>query len=311
MNKVRTLTLCLTAALALAAFGGASAAYAKEKLPAWGKCEASATHEGQYGDPNCVVPAKKVFGIYNGGYEWNPLVEGEGGRDGAYLKFGFFSEVEQKTPVSIELASGYTITCGEGLLHQTEIPLSDATSARAPKFRFGDCVNSEGHYCVTAGAAYEGEIDDETEFEKGLAKEPGSWTGKPTFISGKKGASPAVGMVYRAEEPRGRMWQQIVCEGEAVHAFVIGGKNRGEQLTTQITPVNTMTESYTATLTQSGGVQGPAALEGHATKPPEAFVNGERWEPVGIEATMVFPKSEVEPPNPFPPDEEVELKATP
>ena len=50
MNKVRTLTLCFTAALAFAAFGGASAAYAKEKLPAWGKCEQSATHEGKYSD---------------------------------------------------------------------------------------------------------------------------------------------------------------------------------------------------------------------------------------------------------------------
>ena len=85
MNKVRTLTLCLTAALALAAFGGASAAYAKEKLPAWGVCAPAATHEGHYGDPDCIVPAKPVFGKYIGGYEWHPLVEAEGGGLGAKL----------------------------------------------------------------------------------------------------------------------------------------------------------------------------------------------------------------------------------
>ncbi len=309
MNKVRTLTLCFTAALAFAAFGGASAAYAKEKLPAWGKCEPSATHEGHYGDPNCVVPAKKVFGTYNGGYEWTPLVEATGGNDGAYLKFSRFSSVEQ-APVSIELANGYSITCGEGLLHETELLLRDATSTTAPEFVYGGCVNSEGGLCTTTGAANEAEIDNNIAFFKGENKEPGSWTGKPTFISGKKSSTPAVGIVYGAEEARGRMWQQIACEGEAVHAFVIGGLNKKEQLTAEIKPVNTMTEAYTTTLTQKAGVQGPETLEGRATKPLEALVNGQTWETVGIEATMVFPETIVESPNPYPP-EEVELKATP
>ncbi len=308
MNKVRTLTLCFTAALAFAAFGGAPAAYAKEKLPAWGKCEAAATHEGHYGDPNCVVPAKKVFGTYNGGYEWAPLVEPENGHAGADLEFTRYSEVEQ-TPVSFELASGYTITCGEGLLHETELPLGDATSTTAPLWNYGDCINSEGHECTTAGAATSAEIDDENAFFKGYDHEPGSWTGKPQFISGKRGPTPAVGEVYQIEK-ESAFFGQIVCEGEAVHAFTIGGEKRGEQLTTQITPVNTMTEEYTATLSQKAGVQGPETLEGHPTKPLYAEVNGNARETVGIEATMVFPEVDIESPNSKHPSE-VELKATP
>ncbi len=279
------------------------------KLPEWGECVASETHEGRFGDSNCTEPVGKVFGKYNGGYEWYPLVEAESGNHGANLVFTGFSEVEQ-APVSIELASGYKITCGEGLAHETALPLRDATSTTAPDFVYEDCVNSEGGHCTTTGAANEAEIDNNIAYDAGQEKEPGSWIGKPQFISAKKGATPAVGMVYKAEEKRGRMWQQIACEGEAVHAFVIGGEKGGEELTTQITPVNTMTESYTATLSQKAGVQGPETLEGHATKPPQALVNGERWEAVGIEATMVLPQTLVERPNHFPP-EEVELKATP
>ena len=298
--------ICLVAMIAAVA---AMAGSASAKLPEWGKCEVSATHEGKYADAGCTQPVKKVYGKYTGGYEWTPLVEATSGNDGARLDFSGFSSVEQ-VPVSIELASGYSITCGEGLLHETALPLRDATLTTAPDFVYGRCVNSEGDHCTTTGAANEAEIDDNIAYNDGQEKEPGSWTGKPTFIEGKHGSTPAVGMVYKTEESRGRFFQQIACEGEAVHAFIIGSDKHGEELTTEIKPVNTMTEEYTAILKQSGGVQLPEALEGHRTKPLEALVNGERWETVGIEATMLFPQSLVEPPNTFPP-EEIELKATP
>ena len=54
----------------------------------------------------------------------------------------------------------------------------------------------------------------------------------------------------------------------------------------------------------------PKRLKVTQTKPLEAFVNGERWETVGFEATMVFPEVAIESPNSNPP-KEVELKATP
>ena len=302
--------VCLVATVAVVAgVAGSASAKSPTKLPEWGKCEASATHEGKYADAGCTQPVKKVYKKYTGGYEWTPLVEATSGNAGVKLQFTRRSSVEQ-APVSIELANGYTITCGEGLLHETELLLDDATLTTAPFFVYGGCVNSEGGVCTTAAAATAGEINDEKAFFKGLRKEPGSWKGKATFIEGKRGSSPTAGIVYKTEESRGRFFQQIVCEGEAVHAFIIGGDKRGEELTTEIKPVNTMTEEYTAILRQSGGVQLPAALEAHPTKPLEALVNGERWETVGIEATMVFPETVVERPNPFPP-EEVELKATP
>ncbi len=311
MIKVRTLTLCLTAALAFAAFGGVSAAYAKEKLPAWGECVPVETHEGHYGDPNCIVPAKKVFGTYNGGYEWQPLVKGESGNVGADLP----NSSEEPEPATITFADGYQITCDGEFETERSLPLLEARLTTAPWFVFAGCVDTEGGECRTTGAAGFGEIDTEKPFFDGARKEPGGWVGQPEFISGKKGPSPAVGIVYRAEEERGRMFQQVVCEGEAVHAFVIGGLNKKEQLTAQIKPVNTMAEEFTVTLSQSNGVQGPETLEGRATKPLEALVNGETWETVGIEIAETLPGGRfgvvnIERPNDVHTGE-VELKATP
>ncbi len=307
MSKVRTLTLCLTAALAFAAFGGASAAYAKEKLPAWGTCDSVETHEGHYGDPNCVVPAKKVFGNYNGGYEWYPLVEGEGGGVGAELGRGGL----EQSPVTIAFHDAYQITCSGGLSEETlGFPLWSARATTAPDFAFAGCFDSEGGSCFSAGAGDENEIENEPEYRKGKRDEPGSWVGEPKFISGKTGPNPAVGEVYKTEEKRGVFYEQIVCEG-TVHAFTIGGETKGEELTAQITPVNAMTSEITATLSQSGGVQGPAALEGRATKPLYAEVNGSTRETIGIEGALIFTEIPIlHQPNHSSP-RELELKATP
>ncbi len=75
--------ICLVAMIAVVA---AMAGSASAKLPEWGKCEASATHEGKYADAGCTQPVKKVYGKYTGGYEWTPLVEATSGNDGANLQ---------------------------------------------------------------------------------------------------------------------------------------------------------------------------------------------------------------------------------
>ena len=281
-------------------------ASASAKLPEWGKCETSPTHEGKYADSGCIEPVKKVYGKYTGGYEWTPLVEATNGNDGAKL---LYRRGIEQSPVSFTLASGYQITCSNGLRAQTRFPLREARLTEAPDLIFTGCANSEGGVCLSAGFE-EGEINEEFAYERGRDHEPGSWTGKPEFIEGKHGATPTVGIVYKTEEPRGRFFEEIACEGEAVHAFVIGGEKRGEELTTEIKPVNTMTHEYTAAMAQSNGIQLPAALEGRATKPLEALVNGVQWETVGIEATMLFNETESEPPNSTT-NEELELKATP
>ena len=300
---MRMLGACtIVAAVVIAAM----VASASAKLPEWGKCEASPTHEGKYADSGCIEPVKKVYGKYTGGYEWTSLVEATEYGNGAELLYG--RGIEQ-SPVSFTLASGYQITCSNGLRGETALPLREERLATAPDLIFTGCANSEGGSCLSAGFE-EGKISEEFAYEKGNRREPGSWTGEPEFIEGKRGATPTVGIVYKTEEPRGRFFEEIACEGEAVHAFVIGGEKRGEELTTEIKPVNTMTDDYTAVMAQSNSVQLPAALEGHPTKPLEAFVNGQRWETVGIQATMVFPELDVELPNPRG-LHEVELKATP
>ena len=212
-------------------------------------------------------------------------------------------------PASITFADGNQITCDSPAEKYRAFPLREARLATAPLFAFGGCVDSEGGiYCEPLDRRKERSTPNTN--TTGREREPGGWLGQPEFISGKKGSSPAVGMVYTAEEKRGRMFGQITCEGEAVHAFVIGGENKKEQLTAEIKPVNTMASEYTATLTQKAGVQSPETLEGHPTKPLEALVNGQHWETVGIEATQRYTEVDVELPNHRPPFE-VELKATP
>lgn len=58
------------------AAAGASAA----KLPEFGACEAVPSHEGKYADANCMLPVKKVYGKYTGGYEWYTWEQALGGR---------------------------------------------------------------------------------------------------------------------------------------------------------------------------------------------------------------------------------------
>ena len=58
-------------------------------------------------------------------------------------------------------------------------------------------------------------------------------------------------------------------------------------------------------------MQGPETLEGRATKPLEALVNGQTGKPSASKARSVFNRVIVEPPNHETSPEKVELKATP
>ncbi len=315
MKHVRTPTLCVTAAVAAVAFAsfGASAAWAKEKLPAWGQCEPAPTHEGLYGDPNCVEPVKKVFGKTNGSYEWYPIAsEGHSGLQ--------YQEDDGPQPVNeatITLASGKQIEC-EGLAPETEVVLNGAHVIKAaPYFELKGCAPggttfTEETRCDSTDAANFGGIGSNDEYYRFIEGEPGDWTGTMSFIKGKDTPEPEVGIVYKTENPGERFLQQIVCEdnGESLE-LLVGGHKKGEQLTMGITPVNTMTREYTATFKQTAGVQGPAELEGHATKPLQAQVNAGAWETIGFEATMLFPNSRGKYGNAYNGGGPIELKATP
>ena len=315
MNKVRTLTLCLIAAFAITAIAAATAS--AEKLPAWGKCEVAENHEGHYGDAGCTEKVGKVFGKYNGGYEWFPLQTLGAGEEATELEYtGDESPLQQ--PVSqttLTLASGQSITCG-AVARESYILLSGPhVTIQAPRLHFLNCVDDQGGAeCHTTDAGNGGEITTKTAWRAGIEHEPGSWTGTMSFISGKRTSAPEVGLVYETEQSRGRFLQELVCEGETEPlTIVIGGYKPHEQITLPISPVNEMSSSFTAELRQSGSVQLPASLEGHATRALEATVNGGTPETIGIETTMLFPEMYVSFENRRAEEVEktLELKATP
>ncbi len=314
MKHLRTLTLSLTAAVAVLAFAafGASAAWAKEKLPAWGQCEPAPTHEGLYGDPNCVEPVKKVFGKTNGSYEWHPLSEEE--KHGSKLNYREDNGPQPAGEATITLASGKKVTC-EGLVPETQVVLNGAhVTKAAPYFEFGGChtgatFSNETRCYSTDDIAFAG-IGSGDEWRRLFEEETGEWTGTMSFIKGKDTPEPEVGIVYKTENPGERFLQQINCQEGLT--LLVGGHKKGEQLTMGITPVNTMTRVYTATFRQAGGVQGPASLESHATKPLQAQINAGAWETIGFEATMLFPEATTEFDSAYNYlREELELKATP
>jgi hypothetical protein len=324
VRYVRMVGLCLAAGVVLAA---CAATVASARLPEWGKCEATESGTGgKYADAGCTEPVRKVYKSYPGGYEWYPLAETSKLRYGEdsklkYTNAAFNSGIQQ--PVSettITFADGQKISCG-ALQSETVIVLTGArTTTIAPDLTFGGCRDDSSHgECHTLDARYPEEITASTSaWENGLEKSRGepeygpSWNGTMTYIEGKQTSHPVVGIVYKTQEKHQPFLQQLVCEESEIHGVKIGGHKIGEELTLSISPLNTMSPSFTAGLRQSEGRQLPSALEGHSTKPVEALVDAERWETVGFETTMLFPTElYVGPVNHNHQREELELKATP
>jgi hypothetical protein len=309
VKYVRMMGVCAVSVIALVAV---TSSVAWAKLPEWGKCEATATGTGgKYGDAACIVPVRKVYHNYPGGYEWAPL-QGEEPTELEYtneaLKKGVLQPVSE---TSVTLAGGQKIACGP-LIPETQIRFNGFhATGEAPLLAFQGCKDEQGKECHTTDGAFPGEIDTTTAWEHGKEHEEGSWTGTTTFVEGKGTSDPVVGIVYKTSGKRERFLQQLVCEESEIHAISVGGHKSGEELVVGITPVNRMSPSFTAGLRQSEGRQLPTALEGHATKPIEALVNAERWETIGVETTMLFPDMYIGHENPNFERHELELRATP
>ncbi len=316
--------LCLVASVVLVV---SSAAAASARLPEWGKCEATESGTGgKYADAACTQPVKKVYKSYPGGYEWYPLIEASKlsyGQDSTlrYTSNAFESGILQPVKeMTITFHDGQRISC-EGLRSETVIVLTGAhTTTIAPRLAFRGCVEeSSGGECGTLDRRSPGEITVSTAaWRNGVEKAEGeteygpSWNGTMTYIEGKRTSDPVVGIVYKTQEKHQTFLQQLVCEESEIRGAVVGGHRNGEELTLSISPVNTMSPSFTAGMRQSEGTQLPAAFEGRPAKPVEALVNAERWETVGFETTMLFPTElYVGPINHNSEREELELKATP
>ncbi len=207
---------------------------------------------------------------------------------------------------TITLADGYTITC-QPLNTQTEIRITGAhTTAEAPHWAFRECrptAPEEGRECNTTDAEDQAEIVDNTAWEHGYLKDGPTWKGAMTIVEGKSSPSPVVGLVYKTENPGEQFVQQLSCEGSSGVSMVIGGEKANEAIATTITPINTVSESHTATL-------GPLAHKVKGTEPLEVLANN-KWEPITITATMLFPESDPGSGDYNPRDERLELKATP
>jgi hypothetical protein len=294
VRHVRMLGVCSAAAVVLSMVG---TSVATAKLPEWGKCEQTEGHAGgKYADAGCTVPVKKVHGQYPGGYEWHTLENGDE-RHGEESAMLFRRNYSQPIPaVTITLGGGLTITCQEGRNEHFEAGEDDfylggtgGHTVGTPYIEFQKCADNQPgteteKLCHTTDGGNGGEIVDETAYSDWLEKEPGAWPGSMAFIEGKDTFEPKVGLVWKTEEPRKDFFQEIACING--YTILTGGGTGKEALMAQIEPLNEMSASFTTHLS-------PRLSAVRGTRSVEAKVNLGEWEPIGIEATMVF--TEVEP----------------
>jgi hypothetical protein len=310
MQHARTLGLCLMAMFVFTALA-ASTASARSPLPEWGKCEAvEPGQEGRYANAGCTVPVKKVNHAYPGGYEWYSLDNGESRADESLLAYS--RHYAQPTPtVTITVGNELKITCrqgnedAEGAQDEFYLGGSGGRAVGTPYLEFKTCSDNqpgEQKQCHTTDASEDGQIGNETAFIDWYEKEPGAWLGSMAFLEGKNTFAPKVALEWKTEEPREHFFQQLVCIND--YTISIGGGARKEALAAEVTPVNQMSPSFTTKLS-------PTLPTVKGTRPLEAKVNvNETWEPITIEATMVF--TEVYPAygNVNNDKQELELKAT-
>ena len=98
--------------------------------------------------------------------------------------------------------------------------------------------------------------------------------------------STDVGYVWKTNPAKEQFLASLQCESGPVLSAIVGGDPAAENeaLVSKIEPVNAMSESHTM-------IFGPPAHTLKDVKPVQARVNN-KWEPVTIEATMLFPETE-------------------
>jgi hypothetical protein len=266
VRYLRILGMCMVAVFAIAAVTatGASA----EKLPAWGQCEASETHEGKYADAGCTEPVKKVYGKTTGGYEWHPL-EGE-----YHFRNGEIG------PTTFETTNGKKIQCAEGALEgRQRVEAPNRVSSMLVTF---EGCESEGRECLGL-----------TNLSNWLEEE--AIEGKLVYLSGEGTTSPTVGLTLTTEVPGQPLYKTVACEGE-LGSVEIGGagakkaeRPKGNAVIGVVSPVDVMTTEYTQTFNQTAGVQEPMAAEKGKAKSLQMFLSNEfKWVQMGLTSTFAY-----------------------
>jgi hypothetical protein len=258
-------SLLVAFALSVVFASGAAA-----KLPEWGRCVATASgKEGGYSDPGCTVKTPKK-GPRSGAYEWAPITHTPLHMTGGEVVF--------------ETEAGATIRCA-GVGNGSRATVG-GNGAQTPFWQFNGC-QAEGVECNT-GFAYPEEIVDTYAFYE-EPEEPGEptpgWEGKLGYLSGKGSATPSVGLLFKVKNEE-RLFEPVVCQGPIGTVWIGGNSAGGNSFMEEVTPVNTMTHSFTETLRESApGVQAPGNFEGRKPRHLEALVLN-HWEPVAIAATF-------------------------
>jgi hypothetical protein len=273
--------------------GTAAGAWATERLPEFGSCEAAPGHEGKYADAGCTLPVAKVYGKYNGSYEWHT-----GGLEGYNFEGGKIG------PATFETTSGRKIACSGGELYQLQI--EGSTKVRKILSIFYGC-EAEGQPCSSKFQS-EGEISDEMQWLKGEA-----FKGELVYLSGKKTTTPTVGLTLTSFT-QGAPLFTVVCEG-SLGTVEIGGaggkkteKSKGNAVVSVISPIDQMvgegepTSAFTQTFAQTSGVQEPAGAEKGKAKSLQMYLGNEnRWVQMGMGTTFQDTPEDGSPP--------VEIKA--
>lgn len=267
----------LAAMLVLGAIATASAS-AKERLPEFGSCEAAPGHEGKYDDAGCILPGKKVYGKYAGGYEWHG-----GGLEGYNFEGGPIG------PATFETTTGKSIQCSGGELYQLQIE-SSKTVGKILSIFYG--CESEGQPCSSKFQG-EGEISDEIQWLEGEGLK-----GELVVVSGRKTTTPTIGLTLTAFNQGGPLFT-VVCQG-SLGTVEIGGaggkkaeKSKGNAVVSVISPMDQMvgagepTGGFTQTFAQTSGVQEPAGAEKGKAKSLQMFLSNEnRWVQAGMATTF-------------------------
>ncbi len=277
MNRVRTLTLCLLAAFALAAV---AASTASASLPEWGGCEPAPTGHGKYRDSACIEPVTGAAKKAEGDYEWytgnnfgwvNNREHGIGhGTPEVSFEIGIGATTFQTTG-----GDGNPIACtgGNGRIRMN---LAESTKGvHDVLLNFEGCheVGGGEAQCTSEGAS-DGDINDEFQY----SDEEG-FRGSLGYLAGKGGADPTVGLsltTFNKVNPETKQPEKLliaVCNGSLGTVWIGGEKKGGNAVISVIAPVDTMTQTYTQTYAPSSqGVQQWTSFEGTHPSVLDEFV---------------------------------------
>jgi hypothetical protein len=270
MTKVRTLTLCLLAAFALAAL---TASGASASLPELGGCEAAPTGHGSYKDPACVEKVTGAAKKTEGDYEWytgadfysvRNLEQGHGIHGAPFQAFEL-----RIGPTTLETTGGHAITCSGGSGHYRMNLAVSSKEVTDALISLEGCYEVGGEEAECASPEYEGgaEINDQYQY----GQEEKGFRGTLGFLEGKGTESPRVGLsltsfnkyVPGSDPNTAEGLMQAICLGPEGTVEIGGNKKGGNTIISAIEPVDTMTENYTQTYASSApGLQQWTSFEG-------------------------------------------------